>query len=156
MKPEAIDEMIRLAASLERVAPGRKRAAGEAVLERLGREGAAPHLLWALGRLGARVPFHGSGHACVAPEVAEAWLARLLALPGRPADLAFPISQLARMSGDRARDLAAEAREDALAALRRAGASPALLRTVEEPVALEVADEQRIFGESLPAGLKLL
>jgi len=156
VKPEAIDEMIRLAASLERVAPGRKRAAGEAVLERLGREGAAPHLLWALGRLGARVPFHGSGHACVAPEVAEAWLARLLALPGRPADLAFPISQLARMSGDRARDLAAEAREDALAALRRAGASPALLRTVEEPVALEVADEQRIFGESLPAGLKLL
>ncbi|HEX8907676.1 MAG TPA: Hsp70 family protein [Anaeromyxobacteraceae bacterium] len=156
VKPEAIDEMIRLAASLERVAPGRKRAAGEAVLERLDREGPAPHLLWALGRLGARVPFHGSGHACVAPGVAEAWLGRLLALSARPADLAFPISQLARMSGDRARDLSPEAREEALAALRRAGATPALLRTVEQPVALEPADEQRIFGESLPAGLKLL
>ncbi|GEJ58191.1 Hsp70 family protein [Anaeromyxobacter diazotrophicus] len=156
VRPEAVDEMVRLAASLERVAPARKRAAGEAVLERLDREGPAPHLLWAVGRLGARVPFHGSGHACVAPEVAEAWLARLLAVPARPADLVFPVAQLARMSGDRARDLAPEARDEALAALRRAGASPALLRTVEEPVALEVADEQRVFGESLPAGLVLL
>ena len=156
VRPEAPDEMIRLAASLERVPAARKHAAGEAVLERIARDGPAPHLLWALGRLGARVPFHGSGHACVGPEIAERWLARLVALPARPADLAFPVSQLARMSGDRARDLSPEAREEALAALRRAGAPATLSRTVEEPVALEAADEQRIFGESLPAGLKLL
>jgi len=156
VRPEAPDEMIRLAASLERVPAARKHATGEAVLERIDREGPAPHLLWALGRLGARVPFHGSGHACVGPEIAEGWLARLVALPARPADLAFAVSQLARMSGDRARDLSPESREEALAALRRAGAPAALLRTIEEPVALEAADEQRIFGESLPAGLKLL
>jgi len=156
VRPEAPDEMIRLAASLERVPAVRKHSTGEAVLERIAHDGPAPHLLWALGRLGARVPFHGSGHACVGPEIAERWLARLLALPARPVDLAFPISQLARMSGDRARDLSPEAREEALAALRRAGAPSALARTVEEPVALEAADEQRIFGESLPAGLKVL
>ncbi len=156
VRPEAADEMIRLAASLERVPAARKRTTGEAVLERIDRDGPAPHLLWALGRLGARVPFHGSGHACLGPEIAEGWLARLVALPARPADLAFPVSQLARMSGDRARDLSPEAREQALAVLRRAGAPATLLRTVQEPVALEAADEQRVFGESLPAGLKLL
>jgi hypothetical protein len=102
VKPEAVDEMIRLAASLERVPPARKRAAGEDILERVAREGPAPHLLWAIGRLGARVPFYGSGHACVPPEVAEAWIERVAALPGRKADLAFPLAQLARATGGQA------------------------------------------------------
>ena len=156
VKPEAIDEMIRLAASLERVPPARKREVGEAVLERIARDGPAPHLLWAIGRLGARVPFHGSGHACVGPEVAEGWLTRLLALPVRRADLAFTVAQLARMSGDRARDIAPDLRELALHALAEAGSAAALVRTVREPVALEAAEEQRIFGEGLPAGLRLV
>jgi phosphoenolpyruvate carboxylase len=66
------------------------------------------------------VPFPGSGHAVVSPEVAEEWLGKLLARPGRPADLLFPAAQLARMSGDRARDLSPEARE-ALETLEVAG-----------------------------------
>ena len=156
VKPEAIDEMIRLAASLERVSPTRKRQVGDAVLDRIAREGPAPHLLWALGRLGARVPFHGSGHACVDPEVAEAWLERLVSLPAKSTDLAFPVAQLARMSGDRARDVGPEARDLALRALAEAGAPDSVVRPVREPIALGAADEQRIFGESLPAGLKLI
>jgi molecular chaperone DnaK (HSP70) len=156
VKPEAVDEMIRLAGSLERVAPARKRETGEAILERAAREGPAPHLLWAIGRLGARVPFYGSGHACVAAEVAERWIERVAALPGRKADLVFPLSQLARMSGDRARDVAPEARDLAASVLRAAGAPAAALRPVLEPVALAQEDERRIFGEGLPAGLRLM
>jgi molecular chaperone DnaK (HSP70) len=156
VKPEAIDEMVRLAASLERVPPARKRAVGEAIFERIDREGPASHLLWAIGRLGARVPFHGSGHACVGPDVAEEWLERVLALPARRAEVSFPVAQLARMSGDRARDVSPEARELALRALAEARAAEALVRVVREPVALGAADEQRIFGEGLPAGLRLV
>jgi len=156
VRPEAVDEMIRLAASLERVPPGRKREVGEAMLERIGREGPAPHLLWAIGRLGARVPFHGSGHACVGPGVAEAWIERLAALPVKRPDLVFPVAQLARMSGDRARDVGPEARDLALRVLAEARAPDALARPVREAVALEAADEQRIFGEGLPAGLKVV
>ncbi len=156
VKPEAIDEMIRLAASLERVPAGRKREVGDSVLERIGREGPAPHLLWSLGRLGARVPFHGSGHACVGPEIAEDWLERLVALPAKRADLAFPVAQIARMSGDRARDVGPESRQVALRVLAEARAGEALVRAVREPVALEAAEEQRIFGEGLPAGLRLV
>jgi molecular chaperone DnaK (HSP70) len=156
VRPEAVDEMIRLAASLERVPPARKREAGEAILDRIAREGPAPHLLWAVGRLGARVPFHGSGHACVGPDVAEAWLLRLAALPARRADLVFPVAQLARMSGDRARDVGPEARDLALGVLAEARAPEALARPIREPHALEAGDEQRIFGEGLPAGLKVV
>ena len=156
VKPEAQDEMIRLAASLERVAPARKRLAGEAVLERVAREGPLPHLLWSVGRLGARVPFHGSGHTCLEPLLAEAWLEKLLDLEVRSPELAFAVAQLARCSGDRARDLPPEATSRALAALAEAGAPEALQRTLREPSELDLAEEQRIFGESLPAGLKLV
>jgi hypothetical protein len=156
IKPEAVDEMIRLAASLERVSPARKREVGEAVLDRIAQEGPAPHLLWSVGRLGARVPFHGSGHTCVDLAVAERWLERLVSLPAKRADLVFPVAQLARMSGDRARDVGPEARDLALRTLAEARAPDILVRPVREEVALEAADEQRIFGEGLPAGLKVL
>ena len=127
---------------------------GAARAHRSGRAGAAPPVGARPARRAAT--FHGSGHACVGPEHRRGWLGA----PDRPARPSRRpgLSRVAARAhvGDRARDLSPEAREEALAALRRAGASAALLGTVEEPVALEAADEQRIFGESLPAGLKLL
>jgi len=154
VKPEAFDEVVRLAGSLERVAVGRKREAGEAILARAENEGPLPHLLWALGRLGARVPFYGSGHTCVPPTVAEAWIDRLLALPGG-GDRLFALVQLARLSGDRARDVDPETRARVLRML--AGTGPdEVLRPLREVVELGAAEEGRIFGEALPAGLRLL
>ncbi|HET7755605.1 MAG TPA: Hsp70 family protein [Anaeromyxobacteraceae bacterium] len=156
VRAEAIDELIRLAASLERVPADRKRDLGEAVFARVEREGAAPHLLWAIGRIGARVPFHGSAHTSVPKEVAEDWISRLLALPTSRAELAFPLSQLARASGDRARDVEPEVRDAVLAALAQARAPEDVIRPVREAVALGAAEEQRIFGDALPAGLRLI
>jgi hypothetical protein len=156
VKPEALDELVRLAGSLERVAPARKREAGEALLLRVEKEGPAPHLLWAIGRLGARVPFAASGHVALPAEVAEAWVRRLLSSGAARRDLAFPLAQLARASGDRARDLDPELRDEVAAALAAARAPEDLVRMVREPVALGAAAEQRIFGESLPAGLTLV
>jgi hypothetical protein len=156
VKPEAQDELVRLAASLERVDPARKREAGEALFARIAKEGPAPYLLWSVGRLGARVPFSASGHAAVDPEVAEGWIRRLLALAAPPRDLAFPLAQLARATGDRARDVDPALAEEVLAALAAAKAPEDLVRMVREPVALGEAGEQRIFGESLPAGLRLV
>jgi molecular chaperone DnaK (HSP70) len=154
VKPEALDEVVRLAGSLERVAVGRKREAGEAILSRVESEGPLPHLLWALGRLGARVPFYGSGHACIPPGVAEAWIDRLLALPAG-GDRVFALVQLARLSGDRARDVDPEVRARVLRTLASA-APDEVLRPVREVVELGAAEEGRIFGEALPAGLRLL
>ncbi|MGC3996762.1 MAG: Hsp70 family protein [Anaeromyxobacter sp.] len=156
VKPEAVDEMIRLAGSLERLEPARKAEVGEWLLARLEADGPAAHLLWALGRLGARVPFHGSAHQVVPPAVAEGWIERLLAGGAPPAELAFPLAQLARRSGDRARDVGEPARVRVLDALARARTPEALLTPVREVAEASSDAEQRIFGESLPAGLRLV
>jgi hypothetical protein len=156
VKPEAIDEMIRLAGSLERIDPSEKAEAGEWILARMEREGASPHLGWALGRLGARVPFHGSGHAAVPARTAEEWIAQVLALGASPVALAFPLAQLARRSGDRARDVEDGVREEVLRALAAARAPEDLVLPVREVTVASEEEERRIFGESLPPGLRLV
>jgi hypothetical protein len=156
VKPEAVDEMIRLGASLERIPAEAKAALGEGFLGRLEAEAPAPHLLWAVGRLGARVPFHGSAHQVVPTATAEAWVARLLASRAPAGELVFPLTQLARCSGDRARDLSEAVRAEVLAALARARAPEEVLAAVREVVVVSEAEEQRVFGEALPAGLRLV
>jgi hypothetical protein len=156
VKPEAVDEMIRLAASLERLDPAAKQEAGEWLLARAAAEGPAPHLLWSVGRLGARVPFHGGAHLVVPPETAEAWIGRLLALEVPRRELVFPLAQLARRSGDRARDVDEAARAQVLAALAEGGAPEEALRSVREVAEASEEEERRIFGESLPPGLRLV
>ncbi len=155
-RPEALDEMVRLAGSLERIDPGSKSEAGEWLLGRVEEEGPAPHLLWALGRLGARVPFHASAHLAVPAETAQAWIGRLIAAPGPRAALVFPLSQLARRSGDRARDVDEATRALVRATLASGGAPEEVLRSIVEVASAGAEEEQRIFGESLPAGLRLV
>jgi hypothetical protein len=154
--------MIRLVASLERLSPEEKIEAGTWVFDRLEKQkdqskGVAPYLSWAIGRLGARVPFYGSRHTCVPAAVAEEWIERLLPLSSsRPEELAFPLVQLARMSGDRVRDIDLPVRNSVGEHLQKLGATSSLLRLVEEVVELSGGEEQKMFGESLPAGLRLL
>jgi hypothetical protein len=157
IKADGLAEMIRMAASLERIEADSKAEMGYWLLERIEREGPLPHLTWAIGRLGARVPFYGSEHACVAASVAEEWANRLLAVSNpRPSDLAFALAQLVRMSGDRAREVAPSIRQAVEERLVAIDAPEPLLRMVREVVRLGGGEEQQIFGESLPAGLKLV
>jgi molecular chaperone DnaK (HSP70) len=156
VKPGALDELIRLAASLERIDPSEKVEAGEWILSRLESEGPAPHLLWAIGRIGARVPFAGSAHLAVPARTAEEWALRLVASSAPRRDLVFPLAQLARRSGDRARDVSEEVREEVLAALAAAGAPEEALHAVREVALASAEEEQRVFGESLPPGLRLV
>ncbi len=156
---EGTVEMVRLLGALERIEPRRKEEAGEWLLRRLEVEGPAEHLLWTLGRLGARVPFAGSSHEVISVTCAEEWLGRLMPLAGSAregAALSFALCQLARLSGDRHRDLAAERRAEVLAVLGALKAPPELRRHLMEVVADEAGERARLFGESLPAGLTLL
>jgi hypothetical protein len=151
----AVDEMVRLLGALERLSPAAKVEAGSWLVERL-RAGAAPGVAWALGRLGARVPLAGAAHQAVPPEVAAEWLELLLGLDLRAnAEAPFAIAQLARLSGDRARDLDEELRARAAAALEEARAPAEWARGIREVRALGEKDEQRVFGEALPLGLHL-
>jgi hypothetical protein len=148
----AVDEMVRLLGALERLSPAVKVEAGGWLIEKLSAGRPPPGVAWALGRLGARVPVAGAAHHAVPPEVAASWLEKLLELPAGD-EVPFAIMQLARLSGDRARDLDEPLRERAIAALQKS--PPEWARSLREVVALGEKDEQRVFGEALPLGLHL-
>jgi molecular chaperone DnaK (HSP70) len=157
------DDMVRMAASLERAAPEHKTEIGDWLLgqiQRADKSRHAPdlgHALWALGRLGARVPFHASAHAVVPPDTASRWITALLLMDWRRTDgAAAAAANIGRLSGDRARDLPPDLRQAIAERLQAARAPVAWLQRLHEVVALDEAGERSIFGESLPVGLKLI
>jgi hypothetical protein len=153
----ACDDMVRLAGSLERLPAARKAQIGGWLVARLGRPTENPQGWWAVGRLGARVPLYGSAHAVVPSEVAGRWLEALLALDWKKVEpAAFAAVTLARVSGDRVRDLPEALRQTVAARLQTHRAPAAWVRLVREHVALDADDEGRVFGESLPPGLRLV
>ncbi|HWV38218.1 MAG TPA: Hsp70 family protein [Vulgatibacter sp.] len=152
-KAEGFDEMVRLLASLERLSASEKVEAGTWILARLEKERGS---WWPLGRLGARAPFFGSAHDVVPPDVASGWLDVILDLDWRRAEgAAFSAAQIARRTGDRARDLPDERREEVAERLAAAGAPATWIAMVREVGELSSQDEMRVFGDTLPAGLRL-
>jgi molecular chaperone DnaK (HSP70) len=156
-RKQAYDDMVRLAASLERIPAARKVELGTWLLERLKKKGESPQTWWALGRTAARVPLYGSAHNTVPRSIAAEWLEALFALDWRtvkPAALAATL--LARTSGDRQRDLDATQRAEVIERLRATGSPASWMAMVRETITLDAADEQRVFGDTLPPGLRLL
>jgi hypothetical protein len=152
--PAGTDEMIRLAASLERLPSAEKALLGDFIGKKLGRGGLTS--AWPLGRVGARAPLAGIVSDVVPPDVAVRYIDKVLELDIKTADGAmFALVQLARLTGDRARDVDAAVRDKVIARLEKAGASATMLQPLREVVALSVEDEAVAFGEALPAGLRL-
>ncbi|MDM0109683.1 Hsp70 family protein [Variovorax sp. J22R24] len=158
------DDMVRMGASLERIPVEHKVEIGDWLVERLQRPGAASDpqardiwTLWAIGRIGARAPLYGSAHGVVPTARAAVWLDALLALDWKRVEgAAAAAANLARLSGDRARDLALEARERVISRLEAHRAPSAWIARVREVVPLDEAGERGVFGEALPPGLKLI
>ncbi|MBX3155088.1 MAG: hsp70 family protein [Deltaproteobacteria bacterium] len=156
---QELAEMWRVVASLERVPVAQKLRLGDEVMRRMesrkGREDSVH--LWALSRVGARVPLYGPLNAVVPASKVADWLRSLLAWDWPESDkVAFPLAQLGRRTGDRARDLD-DATRGKLAAYVRAlpgGDRAAVL--VEQVVALEAREERVALGDTLPAGLRLV
>ena len=100
---------------------------------------------------------HGSAHNVVPREVAVKWLRQILELNWKTVEpAAFAATLLARLSGDRERDLPGELRLQVAQKLRSVKAPESWVQLVEQVVELEEADEKRVFGEALPPGLRLV
>lgn len=162
--PGGYDDMLRLVASLERIPAEYKAEIGEWLFGMLDQQkssgSSAPTdklILWTIARLGARQPFYGSAHDVVPPNIAAGWLDILLKLDWKRVDGApFAAAHLARLTGDRSRDLPLELREETARRLEASGAPPGWATMVRESVQLDEAGERGFFGESLPPGLKLI
>ena len=155
---QALDELLRMAASFERIEPADKMQFGGWLLQRL-RQGPTAELWWALGRVGARQPMYASLHHVLPPEIAQDWLAQIATIApdwARHEAAAFAVAQIARATGDRARDLPEDVRLQIAEQLQAARAAPSWVAMVREVTVLDEADQRRVFGEALPPGLVLL
>ena len=144
-----------LLAGLEHLPPALRAALGEELLARIEEEPDNKSLVWALGRLGARFPFYGPLNCVVPAETAGRWATTLIELPELTAHVASAVVQLAARTDDPLRDVEPEIRQAAIEKLNAAGADEALIESLRSCVPPTRTDAARIFGESLPEGLRL-
>jgi len=157
IKNRGYDDMVRLAGVLERLPVVKKIQLGEWLLKRLEKSGEPSQTWWAVGRIGARMPFHGSSHNVVPADVVCLWLKQMLAVDWKKIPQAgFAATLIARMSGDRARDIDEAMRLQIIEKLKLSKAPASWIDMVEQLKELDEKEEKQIFGEALPPGLKLI
>ena len=151
------DDMLRLFAAVEAVPWRYRQEMGEWMLQRLQQPGESVQTWWAIGRLCARVPLAANAHQTLPPEAVTEFLNATLAQDWRKNDTAlFAAVQMARMTGDRARDLPDAQRAQVLEKLRAAQAPERWVEMVERVQQMDAQDAKRSMGDSLPPGLVLV
>lgn len=151
------DDMLRLFAAMEAVPWQYRQEMGQWMLQRLRREDETVQTWWAIGRLAARQSLAANAHLVMPPEAALEFLNATLAQDWRRNETAmFAAVQMARMTGDRARDLPDDVRARVLEKMRSSGAPERWMAMVEQVVQMEAEDQKRSLGDSLPPGLVLL
>ena len=81
--PQEAAEIWRAIAACERLEIKKKVELGDTLLQQLEKK-RTEYGLWALGRIGARMPLYGSIDNVIAPTLADKWINRLIALPPPP------------------------------------------------------------------------
>jgi molecular chaperone DnaK (HSP70) len=154
--PHESQEVWRLLGSFELLSPEVKTELGELLMEQLGRKG--PRLwggaaIWALGRIGARVPMYGPLNGLVPVEIVERWIDVLASIPEADKELWFAIMQMARRTNDRYRDISEATRDRLITRMAGHHAPAHYLKLVRDGGELEREEQDLVFGESLPQGL---
>lgn len=148
--------MWQVAASLERLPAGTKLELAEALATRVSRGKASEAEVWAFGRIAARAPLYGPANTVIDPGIVEPWVEALVHSSWeRPAATALALAQIARLTGDRARDVAPSVRERAASRLAADPEGRKLARLVREVMPLAPHEQARVLAESLPVGLRL-
>ena len=154
-------EMWRLLGSLELLPAATKVELGGLLLDLLPKrkmEPVRPAMLWAIGRLGARVPMYGPLNAVVPASTAADWLSKLVgqvANLSQSAECPLAIMQLARRTDDRYRDLPEKLRREAADWLATTDAPGHFIQLVRDGGTLDTDEQGLVFGESLPKGLRI-
>jgi hypothetical protein len=141
-------EMWRTASSLELLPAGTRTELGDAILRNAKAGQFSSNDFWCLSRLAARQLFYGPANQVLPAATAARWAEALLKVPGAEEVLA----SIARHTGDPVRDLP-PAVFDAVRTRLTDERHLAILEGDESP------DERamgRIFGESLPSGLRVV
>ncbi len=151
-------ECWRLLGSLERIRPAVKEKLGGLMSQWVLRKGAKVSngaAVWALGRVGARVPSYGSLNSVVRAEVVEPWIAKLIREPAGHPEVSFAVMQMSRLTGDRYRDVSGEVRKQVVTWMKAGGSPEHHIELVHKGGSLDTGEQNRSFGEALPPGLHI-
>ncbi len=157
-KQRSYDDIVRLAAVLEHISVSHKEQLGDWLIKRLQKIGESQQTWWALGRVGARVPFYGNVHDVVPEEVVSGWLTYMLAQDWKKTpQIAFAATSISRRTDDRVCDIKPEMRKAIIEKLKSIKTAPlSWLEIIEHHKTLDLSTQNEFFGESLPSGLQLI
>ncbi len=158
LDPSTAPEVWRLLGSLELLPVPVKTELGAAIVELLPKrklERVRSGMLWTLGRLGQRVPVYGPINTLVPASRANQWLDAVMSLASGDAIEHLVAMQLARVTGDRHRDLELSKREQVATWLEANQAATHFSELVLQGGTLGAEERSQVFGESLPTGLRL-
>lgn len=159
IRPEESVEVWRLLGSLELLPVSQKIELGNMIVKYFNRpklRTARNAMIWALGRLGQRTPLYGPLNTVVDVEQAQAWILELSSQPQSSPIEHLAVVQMARLTTDRYRDLDSATRSRVAQWLTSENSSDHLIRLVVEGGSFDAEEQGRIFGESLPQGLRIL
>jgi hypothetical protein len=157
LRPGEDIEIWMMLANFEWLPPEIKVEIGRQLLRQFRKKQPTSRELWALSRLGSRKAVYGPLDRLVPASEAVVWLETLLSLDLEPTEhVAYCLVLLAQYTGDRARDVPEDAREQVahwLTHLSNAARFRELLLNPER--SLHQEEQAWILGDSLPAGLVL-
>lgn len=152
-------EVWRMLGSLERLDLATRKELGQIIVDLAGRpvcEPIVPALVWALGRIGARIPVYGPLNQVLSPDSVSPWIRTLLnTMNFTDSIVQLAVMQLCRRTGDRFRDIDEAFRKQILGELHRCEARPHLIQLIDEGGTLDSEETNQILGESLPSGLRI-
>ena len=158
LRPEESVEVWRLLGSMELLSPTVKQEIGQLIIELIDKpklKSARDAMVWAIGRIGQRKPLYGPLNCVVDAAIVEDWLLRFLAIDSPSPMEQLAVVQLSRKVNDRYRDLDDQLRTKVISWLERCSANPTFTELVEQGGMFDTEQQGKIFGESLPQGLRL-
>ncbi len=158
LKIRSYEDIVQLVASCENLAIEKKMLCAQYLFARLKNNKKEPSISWwALGRIGARIPFYGTLNKIVDASEAEKWLGLYLTIDWKSnPHCAFGATMIARMANNRDFDISQAMRDKVIQKLSSEKCPASWVQMVESRIELDDKASKRIFGESLPSGLKIL
>ena len=143
-------------ANMERLLVKDKIKWGRQLLSEIRPKKYKPQQFWSLSRIAARELLYGPADRVIPPEEVSSWIETILAQEwGNPKPVGAALSQIARKTGDRMRDIDASLADRVTGWLSQYDFPKSQIRLLKEIVPMAKQEENAIFGESLPAGLVL-
>ena len=158
LRPEESVEVWRLLGSLELLSPAIKKEIGDLIVDLKEKNKLKPArdaMVWALGRLGQRKPLYGPLNCVTDIAAVTDWIIAVMAGDNPQAIEQLAVVQMARCTGDRYRDIDDDFRSKVAGWLKNNNANEKLIELVREVGNFDTEQQGKVFGESLPQGLRL-